>query len=522
MQKKESPTFNKYSRYVANYSLSQIYFFATFVILLFTFLFAFLLIQDENQSYEKQLQAEYALEKSRTEGSLIHAANQIATVMNYEYKYPSKRTPNTLKKVPELFLDSQKSLVELYDNQLKPQLKLPYNKIDMRRYIPTENASLHRFSLGKKDQELLSYKVLLANGYCLLVAKYVKPESLLLQERRARQKSKIIKNILEITTLAFLLFGIIFGINKIISAIMQRDIDTFLQFFERAAHHDQVIIQDQILLREFRVMVKYANEMVDTIMQQKYSLTELNRSLEQKVATKTKALQQHVDDLAKAEQFSQKLLDSQKTFLRHAIHETNTPLSVIVTSIDLYVMQHGKNRQLSKIDAAVKNIFNIYDDLSYLVKKDQVEYPKVAIDFNVYLRSRVDFFDEVALESRLKFELNLCEEERFIYFNETKLQRIIDNNITNAIKFTVVGETINIETRVVDSKIRFAIFSHSKKIDDTNKVLEPYYREDGRLEGFGLGLNLVKSICDEENVEISIVSIEQETRFSYLFETMLR
>ncbi|MBU1643124.1 HAMP domain-containing histidine kinase, partial [bacterium] len=222
----------------------------------------------------------------------------------------------------------------------------------------------------------------------------------------------------------------------------------------------------------------------------------------------------------KAQQFSQSLLDSQKSFLRHAIHETNTPLSVIVTSIELFTMKHGKDRQLSKIDAAVKNIFTIYDDLSYLVKKDQVEYPRAAINLNEYLQSRIDFFDEVAQLAKLRFAFEPCSAEGYIYFNETKLQRIVDNNITNAIKYTLPDEVITLATAVNGATIRFEIFSRSKKIENTQKIFEPYYREDGTVDGFGLGLNLVQSICEEEGVAIEIDSNENMTRFRYIFKVM--
>jgi signal transduction histidine kinase len=240
---------------------------------------------------------------------------------------------------------------------------------------------------------------------------------------------------------------------------MQRDVDAFLLFFEQAVHNDQVLDFNQIFFKEFRTMVRYANGMVETIMYQKHSLAQLNASLEQKVEKKTLALQKNYKELEKEQQFSQSLLDSQKQFLRHAVHETNTPLSVIMANIDLFTLKHGKNRQLSKIDAAVKNIFNIYDDLSYLVKKDQVEYPRVAINLNEYLQSRKDFFDEVAEQSHLSILFMPCEGEHYIYFNETKLQRIVDNNITNAIKYTLPKELISIKTTMQGTTaIRFEIY----------------------------------------------------------------
>lgn len=512
------------TKYLNRFSLSQIHVIATFTILFFTVVFAFLVIQDEYRSYVKQLNLEYeSFEVEQTE-TLKRSSDLMRQMINFEYERPTGHMHEAVAKMPALFLGANEGFVQLFDNEGKTLLPTCGLK-GLLGEINTlsENTTIELKGLeGKPEEDALVYIMKLRNGYTLASGIYTKPTREIILERHKKQKSKIVKIVLEITTLAFILFGVIFGINKIISSMMQRDIKIFLEFFELAANRDQVINYRQLYFSEFKRMGRYANNMVDTIMDQKSSLKGLNTSLEQKVQEKTKALQKNNEELAEAEHFSQKLLNSQKMFLRHAVHETNTPLSVIVTNIDLYTMKYGKNKQLSKIDAAVKNIFNIYDDLSYLVKKDQVEYPKIVIDLNAYIRSRVEFFDEVATQARLAFSLEMTEGAHYIYFNETKLQRIIDNNITNAIKYTLVDETIYVTTQMADSKIRFAIFSHSKKIDDTNKVLEPYYREDGRLEGFGIGLNLVKSICDEEDVEINILSIEEETRFSYLFNVMAR
>jgi len=512
------------SRYLHNFSLSQIHAMATFVILLFTVIFAYLLIQDEYQDYMKQLNMEYTSFEAKQKESLVHSVEQMRMMMNFELEHPSQHSDEALQKIPDLFFEDKESFVQLFDSKSKQLFANCgiHDKIDDITSLKDKSILQLDDLEGKPQQDAMAYVAKLSNGYLLIAGIYTKPTKALLLERHKKQKKKIVKIVLEITTLAFILFGIIFGVNKIIAAVMKRDVDTFLEFFERAAHNEQVINYRQIRLKEFRTMGHYANDMVETIMHQKVALKELNRSLEKKVEEKTDALQKNLKELAEAEQFSQQILDSQKVFLRHAIHETNTPLSVIVTNVDLYTMKHGKNRQLSKIDAAVKNIFNIYDDLSYLVKKGQVEYPKMAIEINTFIRSRVEFFDEVATQSRLAFSLALAEGDHYVYFNETKLQRIIDNNITNAIKYTMLDETIYVTTEMADSKIRFAIFSRSKKIDDTNRVLESYYREDGRLEGFGIGLNLVKSICDEEGVDINIVSVEEETRFSYLFNVMAR
>ena len=161
------------------------------------------------------------------------------------------------------------------------------------------------------------------------------------------------------------------------------------------------------------------------------------------------------------------------------------------------------------------------------VAKPIVLSPLDGISFHS-IQGKVDGFEVAAGIGKAKeagggvtMQLHLnCEGEHYIYFNETKLQRIIDNNITNAIKYTLPSEQIHIQTYLKGTHICFEIYSRSKKIEDINKVLEPYYRENKKMDGFGLGLNLVKSICDEEDVAFTIDSSDDVTRFSYSFTVM--
>ena len=340
------------------------------------------------------------------------------------------------------------------------------------------------------------------------------------QEREKKLKSLLIKNTIAIATLAFILFATMLGLSKIFNMLIQRDIQAFLDFFRDTAHNEQVLNPIVIFFKDFKTMVGYANSMIDTISEQKRTLKELNTHLEDKVKEKTADLQLTNEHLLEEKKFSEDILDAQKKFLRHTVHETNTPLSVILTSIELYNMKNKKDRQLSKIEAAAKNIFNIYDDLSYLVKKDQVAYPKVAIELNEYLRSRIDFFAEVAELSKLTIKFIPFESDSYIYFNETKLQRIVDNTITNAIKYTLVNEEIEIKIEVLNIEVDFSVSSRSKEIKDKGKIFDSFYREEKNREGFGIGLGLVKNICDEESVNISLDSSDAKTTFRYRFKMM--
>ena len=330
-------------------------------------------------------------------------------------------------------------------------------------------------------------------------------------------KTRLIKVMVEIATLALILFGFIVGISKIINTMIARDMERFLRFFESAHEKEVCILPNDLYFNEFKKMAGYANGMAAMIYEQKESLHSLNISLEERVIQKTQALQLKNEALEEEREFSQGLLESHKQFIRYAIHETHTPLSVIMANIELFGMNEGRNRYLAKIEAAVKNIFSIYDDFSYLVKKDQVEYPMKAMDLGEYVEQRLEFFDEVAQFSDLSFQCDKTEFPVWLNFNEMKLQRIIDNNLTNAIKYTKKGEVICVG---VSSSIDASVFwveSKSQKIQDVEKIFEAYYRERKKTDGFGLGLSLVKSICDEEGVSIRIDSTVERTRFEYRF-----
>ncbi|MFA5234350.1 MAG: HAMP domain-containing sensor histidine kinase [Sulfurimonas sp.] len=342
----------------------------------------------------------------------------------------------------------------------------------------------------------------------------------ILEQNQKKLKSLLIKTVLAIITLSFIIFAIFLGLNTLFSKLLQRDTQTFLDALKRALDMEEPISAKNIFFQDFREMAGYANEMVAKINEQKKSLKELNLGLEERVKKKTAALLEINKNLEEEKIFSQELLKSQKEFLRYTVHETNTPLSVILTSMELYLMKHPKDRQLSKIEAATKNIFSIYDDLSYLVKKDHIEYKKTVVNLNNFLSSRVDFFRDVAAFSLLEFVYHTPSDELHVHFNETKLQRIIDNTLTNAIKYTLPNEKVDVSLLQVGAFAEFVVSSKSKTIQDTDKVFDAYYREEKAKDGFGLGLRLVKSICEEEGVGVSVKSDASLTTFRYRFKVM--
>ena len=71
---------------------------------------------------------------------------------------------------------------------------------------------------------------------------------------------------------------------------------------------------------------------------------------------------------------------------------------------------------------------------------------------------------------------------------------------------------------IVDQRIKFAITTNSNKIENIDLLCQDFYREDSVKGGFGLGLKIVKDICDKNNVIMEVSSSSKETKFIYRFD----
>lgn len=204
-------------------------------------------------------------------------------------------------------------------------------------------------------------------------------------------------------------------------------------------------------------------------------------------------------------------------FIKDSMHEINTPLSIINVNIDLFARKHGTNKYFDRIKAATKTLATIYEDMDYLIKQETMALPDEAIRFDVFLRGRIDYFAEVA--ALKKIALMVCLESGItLRFNPVKLQRIIDNNLSNAIKYSHDGGRVDVILEQTDEGCVLHFRDYGIGIDETNKIFERYYREPSGKGGFGIGLNIVKSIIDTAGISLEVDSTKGKgSTFSYRF-----
>ncbi|MFA7084192.1 MAG: cache domain-containing protein [Arcobacteraceae bacterium] len=326
----------------------------------------------------------------------------------------------------------------------------------------------------------------------------------IVKEAQDQYDEKIANYVLQIISLTILLVLYSIFIYKNATILIANEVREIGKYFKESQSEDKPFNHNKISFTEFRTIVTYANDAMTSIKYRTHLLEDLNKNLEEKVNEKTQELTN--------------ILLAQKEFLKKAVHEINTPLFIIQTNIDLLRMQNFDNPHLKNIQSGSKIISTIYEDLSYMIKKNRVQYVKETLDFTHYLKSRIEFFNDIATSNGLFFVTNL-ENDVMLHFNETELQRIIDNNLSNAIKYSFKESPIFIKLLTEEESVVFQIKTHSKTIENIDKIFNnQFYRENKAKGGFGLGLKIVKEICDENSVIINLESNSDETKFIYRFK----
>lgn len=204
-------------------------------------------------------------------------------------------------------------------------------------------------------------------------------------------------------------------------------------------------------------------------------------------------------------------------FLKDAMHELKTPIGVARINVDMLQMRLKNDKYILRIKSALKNMTVIYEDLEYYMQQNIVKDEKKDIDFSLFLERRIEFFNDLVISKNIKFLINI-QKEIHINFNELELYRIIDNNISNAIKYSKDSSNIEISLQKQENKIKLMFKDEGIGIKDKSKIFERYYRGDKITGGFGIGLSIVKNICVKNRVDIEVESqVNKGSCFIYLF-----
>ena len=202
-------------------------------------------------------------------------------------------------------------------------------------------------------------------------------------------------------------------------------------------------------------------------------------------------------------------------FFKDAIHEIRTPLGVIQINLDFIENSNVSSMALKRAQGGVRNLTSVYESLEYCIKNKKVKYKKESINISHFLRNRIDFFNVLAEIKDVAIHYEI-QDNIMVYMSRIELQRLIDNNLSNAIKYSKNNTQIRSILYIKDSSLFLEFSNYGDPIKDTSKIFKRYYRGDDIRGGFGLGLSIVEYICGIYDITINVTSNEEGyTKFIY-------
>lgn len=189
-------------------------------------------------------------------------------------------------------------------------------------------------------------------------------------------------------------------------------------------------------------------------------------------------------------------------FIQDISHELNTPITALQMSSKRAVKKGVYDEKiLRNISISTKQLYSIYQSLAYL----NFQAPKQEagpIDLKSTLEQTIEYYSELIEAKNITLKTNL--NDATLKITEDRAKLVFSNLLSNAIKYSMPETAITITL----SENYFCIEDEGVGIakEKLEKIFKLYERSSELAGGFGVGLGIVKQICDEFNIEIAVIS----------------
>ncbi|SMD90442.1 Sensor histidine kinase YycG [Bacillus mobilis] len=235
-------------------------------------------------------------------------------------------------------------------------------------------------------------------------------------------------------------------------------------------------------------------------------------------------LHSHIGQLEQDIEKERKLENTRKEFISGVSHELKTPLSIMKSCISILkdgVAEHKKEyyfqameREVDKMDTLILDMLELakFESGTYKMKKDAFYIDAVIEDICEHLSVDIE-------KKGLHVHKNICSLE--VVANQGRIEQVIVNFITNAIRYTPNKEDIVISTIDEKDRIKVCIENKGTHIEEEqlDKIWDRFYRVDAARKrsqgGTGLGLAISKNILELHDAEYGVKNTEDGVLFYF-------
>ncbi len=210
-------------------------------------------------------------------------------------------------------------------------------------------------------------------------------------------------------------------------------------------------------------------------------------------------------------------IEHMDNFIKDSAHELNTPISVLMTSVSM--LKSGKNpeKMMKYILSSSKQISQIYNDIHFSAFDNLHESHEEQFNLKSLIEDSVEYFADIAITKNIIIEFEI--EDLEILMDKTKTQKLINNLISNAIKYSKQNNKIIVTLK--DSIFSVEDFGIGISKKDQEQIFRRYKRGNNTEGGFGIGLDIVQRVCKDYDLKLNLETVlDKGSKFSIDFKSI--
>lgn len=207
-------------------------------------------------------------------------------------------------------------------------------------------------------------------------------------------------------------------------------------------------------------------------------------------------------------------------FFTNLSHEIRTPVSLIASPINkILESEKLSDKSYKLLSLAKKNSERLLRTVNQLLdfrnieERMQIQIAYEKVDITAFIRQIFLSFEEEAANNSIDFQFISMFENRIIYVDKNKLETILFNLISNALKYTKTSGSVTIQAEIRDeNKIKISVSDTGVGISEADlpHIFNKFFRtsdEDVKhITGSGIGLSFVKKYIDALGGSINVES----------------
>jgi signal transduction histidine kinase len=181
-------------------------------------------------------------------------------------------------------------------------------------------------------------------------------------------------------------------------------------------------------------------------------------------------------------------------FIKDILHDFNTPLSSLRLNTSMLARELPQNEKINRIEQSVDAILSLQEHLRSYLHNHTLQ--KELFSLQKLLQDEIKMVEKTYPD--IHFSLDMQEIK--LVTNKEAILRIVENILTNAAKYNRVNGSVHIYYE----KKKLFIEDSGKGIKNPANIYDRFYKEQER--GLGIGLHIVKKLCDELGIAIELRS----------------